>query len=449
MKSKVLLFIGAVVIVGVAAINVNVSLKKEKKFNVSLENVRALANTECSQSGTSLLALSSYKMTVANTGKYGGIAIRNNPSIATAPYNAYGLDVEQQVLANTSTRTNAAIKAYAVAPEPLTSGYSKAIGVQGIAGNAQSGYNYGVYAGLNGCNNGTALFATTETTYNQLVNGCFAGYFQGRVYISERLGIGQLNPSYTLDVNGSVRCTTITTTSDSRNKTNVKDLRSTVNKIAKLRPVTYNFKPEDLSAYYALVPDTVKIEDENRLREYFGLGEGIMDVKKQHIGFIAQELKEVFPELVYEDSEGMLSIDYVSLIPVLTGAVQEQQKIIQEQDETIRQMSEVFQMLSNRLDALERNTNNAVQENNFSFSLYPNPTSDGFVTVNYTMLVDAPIGMELYNMYGQKQKVLVPVQNQHAGSYSVQASVAGLNTGAYIVRATSGNQSESKQLVIK
>ena len=85
--------------------------------------------------------------------------------------------------------------------------------------------------------------------------------------------------------------------------------------------------------------------------------------------------------------------------------------------------------------------------NNFSFYLFPNPTN-GFVTVNYTMNVDAPISIELYNMSGQRLKSIVPKQNQKKGTYSVQTSVADLNAGAYIVKVTSGSQIESKQLIV-
>ena len=42
-----------------------------------------------------------------------------------------------------------------------------------------------------------------------------------------------------------------------------------------------------------------------------------------------------------------------------------------------------------------------------------------------------------------------PVQKQYTGSYSVQTSVSELNIGTYIVKVTSGNQVESKQLAIR
>ena len=48
------------------------------------------------------------------------------------------------------------------------------------------------------------------------------------------------------------------------------------------------------------------------------------DVNRQ-FGFIAQDFQKIFPELIYEDSKGYLSIDYVSMIPVLIEAIKTQQ----------------------------------------------------------------------------------------------------------------------------
>lgn len=41
------------------------------------------------------------------------------------------------------------------------------------------------------------------------------------------------------------------------------------------------------------------------------------DAKRIRFGFIAQEVRKVFPNLVSEDNEGMLSMDYIGLVPVL------------------------------------------------------------------------------------------------------------------------------------
>jgi hypothetical protein len=45
---------------------------------------------------------------------------------------------------------------------------------------------------------------------------------------------------------------------------------------------------------------------------------------EQHIGFIAQDLMEVFPELVSKDEKGILCVKYLELIPVLVKSIQEQ-----------------------------------------------------------------------------------------------------------------------------
>jgi hypothetical protein len=45
---------------------------------------------------------------------------------------------------------------------------------------------------------------------------------------------------------------------------------------------------------------------------------------KQKIGVLAQEIKEVFPELVSEDDNEMLSVNYQGLVPVLINALKEQ-----------------------------------------------------------------------------------------------------------------------------
>tara|TARA_B100001287_G_scaffold193376_1_gene163486 strand:- start:56 stop:1210 length:1155 start_codon:yes stop_codon:yes gene_type:complete len=53
---------------------------------------------------------------------------------------------------------------------------------------------------------------------------------------------------------------------------------------------------------------------------------------KQRIGVLAQEIQEVFPELVTEDGNEMLAVNYQGLVPVLINALKEQAKIIKSQE---------------------------------------------------------------------------------------------------------------------
>ena len=58
------------------------------------------------------------------------------------------------------------------------------------------------------------------------------------------------------------------------------------------------------------------------------------------IGFIAQELEQVYPELVGMDESGFKTIDYAKLSPVLAEAIKQQQLLIvdlQLQIDTLKQ----------------------------------------------------------------------------------------------------------------
>ena len=46
-------------------------------------------------------------------------------------------------------------------------------------------------------------------------------------------------------------------------------------------------------------------------------------IKNKHYGLIAQELKEIYPDLVVKSQDGFLAINYLEIIPLLIRSVQE------------------------------------------------------------------------------------------------------------------------------
>ena len=67
---------------------------------------------------------------------------------------------------------------------------------------------------------------------------------------------------------------------------------------------------------------------------------------KQKIGVLAQEIKEVFPELVSEDDNEMLAVNYQGLVPVLINALKEQDKIIKSQEERLTNIENLIANLN-------------------------------------------------------------------------------------------------------
>ena len=59
------------------------------------------------------------------------------------------------------------------------------------------------------------------------------------------------------------------------------------------------------------------------------------------IGLVAQNIEQAFPELVSE-SNGIKSVNYQGLIPVLINAVKEQDEIIKKQDERLAKLEQVI-----------------------------------------------------------------------------------------------------------
>ena len=67
---------------------------------------------------------------------------------------------------------------------------------------------------------------------------------------------------------------------------------------------------------------------------------------KQKIGVLAQDIQEVFPELVSEDDNEMLAVNYQGLVPVLINALKEQDKIIKRQEERLANIENLIANLN-------------------------------------------------------------------------------------------------------
>ena len=93
---------------------------------------------------------------------------------------------------------------------------------------------------------------------------------------------------------------TLTANSDKRLKTNITMLSSALSNVLQLNGYSYHWM------------DTKQRGD------------------KKQIGVIAQEIKALYPELVREDTDGYLSVNYSGLVPVLIEATKEQQAQIEE-----------------------------------------------------------------------------------------------------------------------
>jgi hypothetical protein len=78
--------------------------------------------------------------------------------------------------------------------------------------------------------------------------------------------------------------------------------------------------------------------------------------EKQQIGFIAQDMEKVFPELVNTNESGFKSVNYVQLTAVLVEAIKElEQKVVKLESENTALKADLTEVLKLRqeMDALK------------------------------------------------------------------------------------------------
>ncbi|OGS07946.1 MAG: hypothetical protein A2270_02760 [Elusimicrobia bacterium RIFOXYA12_FULL_51_18] len=120
-----------------------------------------------------------------------------------------------------------------------------------------------------------------------------------------KVGIGTTAPGYTLTVAGTAWVTSSAWSgSDKRWKKDITPLQDSLSKILRLKPVGYNWRKDEFPELNF---------DEGR-----------------QIGFIAQEVESVIPEVVTTNKDGYKGVSYEKIVPVLTEAIQELYKQINE-----------------------------------------------------------------------------------------------------------------------
>lgn len=155
-----------------------------------------------------------------------------------------------------------------------------------FAHNEATNGGYGVFATAQGTGHAVHGYATSSSGW--------AGYFEGKVFTTA---------SYQ--------------SSDVRLKKDIKEAPYGLNTLLDLHPVTFKWKKDGAEP-------------------------------AAQLGLIAQEVQKVVPEVVAPTgTDGMLSVNYVALLPIVIKGVQEQQQIVREQRARIQKQED-------RITALER-----------------------------------------------------------------------------------------------
>lgn len=297
-----------------------------------------------------------------------------------------------------------------------TSGFSA-----NVYGYTTNWANRGFYAGLldNGSEKngfiGWQNINAGGATSNRLIFAVITGagsnanaLERATILANGRVGIGFANPSVSLDVNGDVRCVSLTQTSDTRYKKNIKQITNAFGMILSMTGCSYEFK-------------TNEFKDHN-----FPNG--------KNMGVIAQELQKVIPEAVVADNEGYLSVNYIAIIPVLIEALKENKVSF---DKTIDSLSKEITLLKKK-NKDGKDTKNVRVENETLISDFnspavllqniPNPFSSA-TSIGFEIPKEA--GSASINIYDANGKPIKKYEIK-AGEKSIDIQGKELPSGLYL-----------------
>ena len=328
----------------------------------------------------------------------------------------------------------------------VTSGISSmaTIGVYGRSGYSINKRNFGIVGILDQSTStendsyGAAVFGSTSTTLPQL-EGRYAGYFSGNARVT-----------------GVFTAGSVVTSSDYRLKENIRSLSSTdgcLGKLMSMNVVEFNNKQRDyeistmdleeetvveLVDMDSVEQMTMSLQKESSDGKVHWYEEESPIIKNKHYGLIAQELQEIYPDLVVESEDGYLAVNYMEIIPLLIRSVQEL-KI--ELDASKSGNSSVLKSQTRTTDvtAIEAVVTTLYQNT-------PNPfTENTLIRCDIAEEVENA-NLYIYNMNGEQ---IVEYAITERGETSIVIDGGSLNAGMYLYALiTDGQVIDTKRMIL-
>jgi hypothetical protein len=235
--------------------------------------------------------------------------------------NWYGCAISsngQYLLAVNASAINAVQSITRFPPQSITSqSTTTSTALSLLAPNIASAQNVGIILGRSITSNNYATIGFNNISTDSATNYLYLGVTTATtlcITASGTVGIGTTaTGAYTLNVTGSIYATgDITALSDKRQKQNIIPLEQSLNLLTQLTGYSYT-----------------------------RLG----STNKEHIGLIAQEVNEVFPQSVtYDDELGLYSLNYGCLIAPVIQAIKELKQTVDKLQEKVDRQDAIIQI---------------------------------------------------------------------------------------------------------
>jgi hypothetical protein len=210
-----------------------------------------------------------------------------------------------------------------------------------------------------------------------------------------------------------------TNLSDKRQKENIRDIEDALGIVLKMKGVKYDLKKE--FAYNESL-----IKDANLISK-------LENGRKNKIGFLAQDVQKVLPEVVvYDDSTDIYGIEYSKIVPVLVEAIKELSSEIENLKNTPKEKSTTIGEGNGEPATLNQNIPNPFSENTTINMYLPNTVSRATLYI--------------YNMQGEQIKYIAINEK---GNTSITIEGHSLKAGMYLYTLIAdGKEVDTKKMIL-
>ncbi|MDR2927964.1 MAG: tail fiber domain-containing protein [Cytophagaceae bacterium] len=249
--------------------------------------------------------------------------------------------------------------------------------------------------------------------------------------INNSIYLGAVNNRFARLYTYTVNYHTLVQNSDMRLKENITPCPPLLSKLNKVQAYNYNFTDEYFKDF---------TEEEKEA------------MQRTEYGFLAQEVQKIFPELVYvTDSTGMLAINYVGMIPILTSAINELQKEV----ETLRNELSTYRSEVTRKSTAEDKSAETLQFNLSDTETEkmrveqnaPNPFNERTAVRCHIPQTVSSVQLCIYDMQGAQIKCL-PISERGTVDVPIEAGTLASGIYTYLLVASNGSTSEAKQMIL-
>lgn len=213
--------------------------------------------------------------------------------------------------------------------------------------------------------------------------------------------------------------------SDARQKENIRDIKDALNIVLQLKGVKYDIKKE----YYfndSMVKDA-------RVKEK------IETQRKNKIGFIAQDVNKVLPEVtIYDDLTDIYGIDYSKVVPVLVEAIKE----LKNEIETLKSGSKLKSAeTTTQVEDISKQYKKSYLEQNI-----PNPFNQKTIINFYLAESNQIATIYIFDMQGSQKKSYYITAK---GKSNITINGAELQAGMYFYTlVVDGKEVDTKKMIL-